>query len=77
MNAYQFINTAHDLSMHFCEELEDISPEELLLLVHDFADARAEDNCSGAEYKRRIGEGNLRSYVDCLNINAIYLGKNT
>ena len=41
------------------------------IVIDDFIDASAKDsNMSASEYKRCIGDGNLLSYVRCLEIQA-------
>lgn len=45
-------------------------PIERVLIEEDYRHAANEDGCSPAEYRRRIGAGNLLSYVDALMAGA-------
>lgn len=43
-----------------------LTDEGRALVVDDYRSAMREDSCDAAEYRRRIGAGNLKSYADCL-----------
>jgi len=56
------VNTRMGLAFAFGSEWASLNSEERSLLADDFTTA----DISAAEYRRRIGRGNLRSYVNCL-----------
>jgi hypothetical protein len=59
--------TIHDvLGQMFPGEWHALSAYDRSAIIVDAIDA-AEHGCDAAEYKRRIGAGNLQSYADALN----------
>lgn len=58
---------AHDICQQvFGAEWRSLSAEDRENVAHDFSDAMREDQCTGLEYARRIGAGNLQSYADVM-----------
>ena len=54
----------------FGDEYTRLTTRDRRLVVEDYHEALIEDRCSVAEYRRRIGKGNLASYVACLRVGA-------
>lgn len=66
MTPSEFKSIKVSLSIVFGLEFDNRTPAEQLVIARDYSDAYDEDGCTVSEYRRRIGDGNLKSYVDVL-----------
>ena len=54
------------LRVTFGAEWRSLSEQDRANVVSDYMDAVREDQCDSREYQRRIGEGNLQAYAECI-----------
>ena len=65
----RFMFAYRQLGEAWGQEFESLSRDDAVLVARDYLDA-VEGDCDSAEYRRRIGRGNLQAYADCMQVRA-------